>query len=182
MTFGFRDLLLRLRGEVSTERLIARGLTVGSNFNRRPGCIIDYSHCWLITIGDDVTLAPRVHILAHDGSTKSVIGYTKIGLVTIGNGVFIGAEAIVLPGVSIGDGAIVAAGSVVTKDVPARTIVAGNPARVVTTVDEFKTRHMERLAQHPTFDASWHRIDLSADQRSRMIDELKANDGTGYLE
>ena len=51
--------------------------------------------------------------------------------VTIGNNVWIGANAIVLKGVSIGDGAIVAAGSVVARDIPANTLVAGNPARVV---------------------------------------------------
>ena len=51
--------------------------------------------------------------------------------ITIGNDVWIGIRAIILKGVTIGDGSVVAAGAVVTKDVPARTIVAGNPARVV---------------------------------------------------
>ncbi len=50
--------------------------------------------------------------------------------VSIGNDVWIGCRSIVLKGVSIGDGAIVAAGSVVTKDVPAYTLVAGNPAQI----------------------------------------------------
>lgn len=49
----------------------------------------------------------------------------------VGDNVWIGNRAIVLPGVTIGDGAVVGAGSVVTRDVPARTVVAGNPARVV---------------------------------------------------
>ena len=51
--------------------------------------------------------------------------------VTIGNGVWIGARAIILPGVTIGDRALVAAGAVVTRDVPADTLVGGNPARVI---------------------------------------------------
>lgn len=183
MTFGFRDLLLRLRGEVSTERLIARGLTVGSNFNRRPGCIIDYAHCWLISIGDNVTFAPRVHILAHDGSTKRVVGYTRIGLVDIGNDVFIGADSVVLPGVSIGDGAIVAAGSVVTKDVPAGMIVGGNPAHVILSVAEFQTKHESRLTPpYPVFDSSWHKDNLPSEQRTAMIDRLRACGGIGYVE
>ena len=48
-------------------------------------CIIDPGHCWLISVGDRVTLAPRVHILAHDASLKETLGYTKIGRVKIGN-------------------------------------------------------------------------------------------------
>ena len=88
-----RSKLMRLRSEVSTEDLIKLGLTVGKNFNRQEKTLIDQSHCWLINIGDDVTIAPRVHILAHDASTKSALGYTRIGLVDIGNNVFIGASA-----------------------------------------------------------------------------------------
>ena len=62
--------IMRLRGEVSTEDLMKLGLTVGKNFSRQEKTIIDQSRCWLITIGDDVTLAPKVHILAHDASMK----------------------------------------------------------------------------------------------------------------
>ena len=84
--------VMRLRSEISTEELVKLGLKVGKNFSRQEKTLIDQSHCWLIwliTIGDDVTLAPRVHILAHDASTKKGIGFTKIGLVNIGNNVFI---------------------------------------------------------------------------------------------
>lgn len=55
---------------------------------------------------------------------------------TIGRQVWLGASVTVVPGVSIGDGAIVGAGAVVTKDVPARTIVAGVPARVIRSIDD----------------------------------------------
>lgn len=60
--------------------------------------IIDPGHCWLIELGDDVTLAPRVHSLAHDASTKRELGYTRIAKVKIGSNVFIGAGSIVLSG------------------------------------------------------------------------------------
>ncbi|WP_079933322.1 hypothetical protein [Carboxydocella sp. ULO1] len=86
----------RLIGEISTEQLIKLGLQVGENFKREREVVIDYSHCWLIKIGNNVTLARRVHILAHDASTKSFLGYTKIGNVIIGDNVFIGAGSIVL--------------------------------------------------------------------------------------
>ncbi len=53
------------------EELKKNGLKVGENFDMQGGCIIDSSHCWHIQIGNNVTLAPRVHILAHDASTKN---------------------------------------------------------------------------------------------------------------
>ena len=80
------------------------------------------SHCWLISIGDNVTLAPYSQILAHDASTYNFIKYTKISDVTIGNNVFIGAGAIILPNVKIGDNVIIGAGSVVTKDIPNNSV------------------------------------------------------------
>ena len=72
------------------------GLKVGKNFGRLNGVILDPSHCWLITIGDNVTMAPRVHILAHDASTQMNLKKAKIGRVTIGNNVYIGLNSIVL--------------------------------------------------------------------------------------
>lgn len=70
-------------------------------------------------------------LIAHDASHKRFIGYTRVGRITIGSMVFIGQRATILPGVTIGDNVIVAAGAVVSTDVPSRSIVAGNPARIV---------------------------------------------------
>ena len=66
------NFISRIRGEVSINELINRGLIIGNNFKCLNQVIIDDSHPWLIEIGDNVTLAPRVHILAHDASTKNV--------------------------------------------------------------------------------------------------------------
>jgi len=63
--------------------LIERGLVVGKNFNMLDEVIIDGSHCWHITIGDDVTLAPRVYIFAHDASTRVFLNCTRIGKVEV---------------------------------------------------------------------------------------------------
>lgn len=131
---------MRLRSEISTEDLIALGLTVGKNFSRQEKTLIDQSHCWLITIGDDVTLAPRVHILAHDASTKKALGYTRIGVVNIGNNVFIGASSTILPGISIGNNVVIGANSVVSRDIPDDSVAIGNPAKVICTYDEFVSR------------------------------------------
>ena len=74
-----KEFVYRLRGEYTTERLVSMGMHVGKDFKRLKGVILDPSHCWLIDIGDRVTMAPGVHILCHDASTKTALGYTKIG-------------------------------------------------------------------------------------------------------
>ena len=90
---------------------------------------------YLVKIGDNVTISTDVKILTHDNSIIKVSSgkFTDLfGRVTIGNNVFIGAGAIILPGVSIGNNTIVAAGSVVTKSVDIEgTIIGGNPASII---------------------------------------------------
>ena len=142
-----RSILMRLRSETSTEDLVKLGLKVGKNFSRQEKTIIDQSHCWLITIGDNVTLAPRVHILAHDASTKNSLGYTRLGRVDIGNNVFIGASTVVLPGVKIGDNVVIGANSVITNDIPGNSVAVGSPARVIGSYDEYMSRKKEEMAK-----------------------------------
>ncbi|WP_343525288.1 DapH/DapD/GlmU-related protein [Sphingomonas sp.] len=78
-----------------------------------------------IHVGAETYVALGVTILAHD-MTRSLYCDTRIG-----QRCFIGARSVILPGVTIGDGSVVGAGSVVTKDVPPHSVVAGNPARVI---------------------------------------------------
>ena len=75
--------------------------------------------------------APSVVIRDYDGHTIDLPGYEIAKPIHIGEHVWIGNRAIILKGVTIGDGAIVAAGALVTGDVPAHTIVAGVPARII---------------------------------------------------
>lgn len=82
-----------------------------------------------VRLGRDCLLAWDVLVL--DSDSHSVDGAAPSAPVTIGDRVWIGCRATVLKGVTVGGGAVVAAGAVVTRDVPARTLVAGNPARVV---------------------------------------------------
>lgn len=170
----------KLKGEVSTDFLVKQGLKVGRNFNRRGHCIIDYSHCWLISIGDNVTLAPRVHILAHDASTKRQLNHTKIGLVKIGNDVFVGAGSIILPNVKIGNNVIIGAGSVVTKNIPDNCIAVGNPAKVVGNTIEYNSKQSEKMKKRPVFNAEWTMKHISDSQKQEMIAKLQ--DGIGYVE
>jgi len=127
------------------------GVAIGKNCKIQGGVIIDYSHYWHITIGENVTIAPCVHILAHDASTKLHLGYTKIGKVDIGNNVFIGAGSIILPGVSIGENSIIGAGSIVNRNIPDNSVAVGNPAKVVSNLDEFLNKNKKLTNKYPQF-------------------------------
>jgi maltose O-acetyltransferase len=151
-----RKLLEYLRGEPQhLEKLLKRGLKVGKNFKRMGGVVIDATHCYHITIGDNVVLAPRVHILAHDSSTMMFLGKTRAANVTIGNDVFIGAGSIVLPGVHIGNRVIIGAGSIVTKDIPDNTVAAGNPAKAICGIDEYLAKEKAKMRPENTFKGLW---------------------------
>ena len=176
-----KEFVYRLRGEYTTEKLISMGMTVGKNFGRLNGVILDPSHCWLITIGDNVTLAPRVHILCHDASTKTFLNYTKIGRVTIGDNVFIGADSVVLPGVTIGSNVIIGANSTVTHDVPDNTVVAGSPARVICSLEEYLDKERIRMEHAPCYGEEYTlRQNVSMEKR---MEQKAALDGKiGYID
>ncbi|WP_026572508.1 acyltransferase [Bacillus sp. UNC438CL73TsuS30] len=163
-----------LRGEFSTEELISLGLKVGKNFSRQEEVKIDPSHCELISIGDNVILAPRVHILAHDASTKPFLESTKVGRVTIGNNVFIGAGSIILPNVKIGNNVVVGAGSVVTRDVEDNSVVSGNPAKFIKHTSEFIEKNKQLMETSAVFGAKYKADTPSIAQRKKdMIDATK---------
>lgn len=178
---GFvKELIYRARGEYTTEKLIKMGLKVGKNFKRLNGVILDPGHCWLLEIGDNVTMAPRVHILCHDASTKTHLGYTKIGRVTIEDNVFIGASTVVLPDVTIGKNSIIGANSVVTKDVPEGVVMAGNPARVICTTEEYLAKQKAKMENLPCYDASYTLGGgITEEKKKQMKDELK--DKMGFV-
>ncbi|MBK7046998.1 MAG: acyltransferase [bacterium] len=145
----------RFRYPEKLDALKARGLVVGSNFHMMDEVVLDRSHCWHIVIGDDVTLAPRVRILCHDASTKNRLGYTLVGKVSIGSRVFIGASAIVMPGVNIGDDVIIGSGSIVTRDVPSNSVAVGNPARIICTCTDFMMKREADMEKYPRFGAEY---------------------------
>lgn len=80
-----------------------------------------------IHVGENTSIAFEARILTHD-RTRGLYIHTRIG-----KNCFIGGRSMILPGVEIGDNCIVGAGAVVTKSVPARSIVAGNPAQIIRT-------------------------------------------------
>lgn len=169
-----KEFVYRLRGEYTTEKLIKMGMKVGENFKRLNGVILDPAHCWLITIGDNVTMAPRVHILAHDASTKGFLNYTKIGRVNIGNNVFIGAESVVLPNVTIGDNVVIGANSTVTKDIPSNSVYAGNPAKFICTIDEYIEKNKRKMEESPVYGEEYTlRQNVDNSKKQKMYEELE---------
>lgn len=95
---------------------------------------------YLVEIGDNVTIAYDTALLTHDNAViKCNIDATDyFGKIKIGNNCFIGAKSIILPGVELGDNTIVGAGSVVTKSYKnGNVVIAGNPAKVICTTDEY---------------------------------------------
>lgn len=100
------------------------------------------SEPYLVRLGDHVTVTEGVRFITHDGGVwvfrQKEPELDVVGPITVGSNVFLGLRAIVLPGVTIGDGCVIAAGAVVTKDVQANSVVAGVPARFLRSVDDYR--------------------------------------------
>ena len=119
------------------------GCHVGENTFFGDYVRMDTSYADMIYIGDYTHITSGCRILCHQrdltnyckGDNAADLGY-KTGEVHIGKGVMVGMETLIMPGVTIGDGAIIGAGSIVTKDIPAWTIATGRPARVVKSIPE----------------------------------------------
>ncbi len=124
------------------------GIKIGKN-TRITGKNIEFgSEPYLIEIGDDCTITGGVIFETHDGGVgifrKEYPGMNIFGRIKIGNSVFIGNRAIIMPGVTIGDHVVIGAGSIVTKDIPQNSVAAGVPARVIRTLDEYRQKALEK--------------------------------------
>ncbi|GAB1489140.1 hypothetical protein MASR2M8_15920 [Opitutaceae bacterium] len=108
----------------------ARRVNLGDRNVINHDCLLDGRH-YSIRTGHDVSIGPEATILTLGHDPQSPKFADRGGDVTIGNHVWIAYRAIILPGVTIGDGAVIAAGAVVTKDVEPYAIMAGSPARKV---------------------------------------------------
>ena len=111
---------------------VGKGCFIGDNVR------IDTGHADMITLEDNVSIAGGTRLLCHQRDFSDYyVGhdYMKLGYsvrpIVLKKGCLIGMESFVMPGVTIGEGAIVGAGSMVTKDIPAWTIATGRPAKVV---------------------------------------------------
>ena len=92
----------------------------------------------LIEIGDEVVIAAGVRFVSHDSSYTNIFGGvpTKYGKIVIEDNVYIGVNSIVLPGVRIGASSLVGAGTIINKNIPPRSIVVGNPCKIIGSIDD----------------------------------------------
>ncbi len=147
------------------------------NYFRKQGCQIGTNNRifilslgtepYLIRIGNHCTITAGVIFLTHDGSCwiyrEEMPDLNKYGTIEIKDNCFIGINSILMPNITIGPNSIVGAGSVVTKDVPPDTIVAGVPAKVICSVTEYK----EKCA------ANWAKMGING-PRETWPEQLKA--------
>lgn len=111
------------------ERLKARGMKVGKDVYVGLNVEFDHNYPYLIEIGDHCRITSRTLILAHDATTFRELNATRLAKVKILEGTFIGYGCVILPGCTIGPHAMIAAGSVVNRDIGEGQMAAGNPAR-----------------------------------------------------
>lgn len=118
------------------------GMRVGKNCRILANPIKCFgSEPYLVTLGDYVTITSGVRFITHDGGVwifrDKYPDAEVFGRITVGNNVFIGMNAIILPGVTIGDHCIIGAGAVVTQNIPSNYVAAGVPARCIKTTEEY---------------------------------------------
>ncbi len=157
----------------SVEYLRSLGVKIGENVDII-NSHIEHCHSFLVTIGNNVTIT-NATILAHDASTKKFLGYSKVGCVDIGNDVFIGYGAIILPNTRIGNRVIVGAGTVVAKDVPDNVVIVGNPFRIICTFDEYIEKNRRNMDQGLVYHTLWS--EKSVEEKQRMYNELDGQIG-----
>lgn len=140
-----RRLLLELFGSVGENTVIEPPFfcDYGSNITLGSGVFFNFNCVILdvipVEIGDNVLFGPNVQIYTatHPMSVKERLTGLEFGKpVRIGSNCWIGGSAVILPGVSIGEGSVIGAGSVVTRDIPPSVFAAGNPCRVIRTLEE----------------------------------------------
>lgn len=128
------------------EYLRKKGAQIGKNCEIYKSAYFG-SEPYLITIGNHVRISAGVQLITHDGGVWVLRNHEKykeyfhnadsFGKIEIGNNVHIGINALIMPNVKIGNNCVVATGAIVTKDVPDNSIVAGIPARIIESIEEY---------------------------------------------
>lgn len=129
--------------DITIMNLRKRGVRIGDNC--RIFTAIAAKEPTLITIGNRVTISSDVSFCTHDNAIiKAIPGKTDVvGPISIGDDCFVGMRSILMYGVTLGDHCVVAAGSVVTKSFPPRTVLGGNPAKAICTIDQYAEKYKD---------------------------------------
>lgn len=146
-----------------------RGVKIGENVDIL-NSTIDGRFGFLISIGNNVTIT-NATLLAHDASTKKFLGKSKIGKIEIGDNVFIGLGAIVLPNTKIGNNVIIGAGCVVSGVIEDNSVMIGNPAKKLCDFDKYIEKHKLNMEKVPVFNNNSGKI--SVEDKKQMIDKIK---------
>lgn len=128
--------------------------------------------CWstepyLITIGSHCQITSGVRFFTHGGGhilRNEIPKFDVFGKIEVGDWVYIGNNSLIMPGVTIGNHVLIAAGSVVTKSIPSGMVVGGNPARVICTLEDYKNRNIQ-------FNANTK--GLSYDEKKNVLQSLE---------
>ncbi|MGE0352568.1 MAG: acyltransferase [Gemmatimonadales bacterium] len=175
-----RNRVDRARLERRWLRLRSLGMQIGQRVNLPASTWIDTSHCFLISIGDDCGFGPDCLILAHDAQMDEYLDAARIGRVVIHESCHIGARTAILAGVEIGPRTIVGANSVVSRSLPADSVCAGNPARVICGLEEYLQKHRERMKSRPCFEYLDYDIRVLTPERRKELLAAVA-DGDAYI-
>ena len=177
---AIRDRLAAARREARWAKLRTMGMVIGEDVWLPDSTTVDSSHCFLIHIGDHCGFGEECVLLAHDAQMDEYLDAARLGRVVIHESCHLGTRTIVLPGVTIGPRTIVGAGSVVTKTLPPDTVCAGNPARVICSLDEYLEKHRARIASARTFEYAHYDIGvLTPERRAELI--AACDEGLTYM-
>ena len=162
--FDFLDRAINGRLKVA----VKNGLKCGKGVTVMRNCDFG-SEPYLITLGDNVRISNDVMFVTHDGGSwafrrgeneyKNVV---RFGRIAVGNDTFLGARSIIMPNVHIGKNCVIAAGAIVTKDIPDDSVAAGVPARVVCTTGEYAEKMKNRMPK------DWDFSEFEKDKRKYL--------------
>jgi acetyltransferase-like isoleucine patch superfamily enzyme len=180
--FDVRQRMLdRARGEPNIAKLVADGMELGEHTHIAHPIYFDRLFPWLITIEDHVTLSPYVAVITHDASLQHYTGQTRIGRVIIRERVQVGVGAVLLPGAIIGEDSVIGANAVVSREVPAGSMVVGNPAEVspLKPVVGFQRASAKRAPTWP--HDGWTNASGITEERKREQRQALDGGGSGFV-
>lgn len=152
----FRRIIRILREKPQPVRDIAyfrsQGVRIGENVDIVPPVspVIFSSEPYLVSIGDNTTISFDVAFVTHDAATRVIRHLPDgnpetviYGQIIVGKNCFIGCRSTILPNVTIGDNSVIGAGSLVNRDIPSNTVAAGNPCKVICSLEEYRAKHKD---------------------------------------